>query len=227
VHHSYHHKITAEKIAKNRELFGLLDEVTEIVTDTHQAQKVFDGIKSKFEKCHFERLYHTFLCDSRDFEKPLYDFIVLGFKDQRHLHNIQHPSILYLENLWREYFRHLHKMYGFTRFEELKDGTLYAKIGGKFNLLPFLGRHFTKRLDGCRFIIHDLDRSLAYFKDENGGEIHQVADYDTPVFSENEAKFQKLWKTFFESVTIKERQNLKLQQNWVPLHYRKYMNEFT
>jgi probable DNA metabolism protein len=113
-------------------------------------------------------------------------------------------------------------MYGFVRFEELEDGVLYAKIEGKFNILPFLGKHFTKRLSGCNFIIHDTKRELAYLN----GKIHQVADFKIPTLSKDEAKFQKLWKIFFNKVAISERKNLKLQQNFVPLLYRKYMTEF-
>ncbi len=147
---------------------------------------------------------------------------MIGFKEPKKLHDINHPSIHYLEKLEHEYFRHLHKMYGFVRFEELEDGSLYAKIEGKFNILPYLGKHFKKRLSGVNFIIHDVSRELAYVD----GVIHKVADFETPILSDNEAKFQKLWKLFFEQVAIKERKNLKLQQNWVPLLYRKYMTEF-
>jgi probable DNA metabolism protein len=66
-------------------------------------------------------------------------------------------------------------------------------------------------------------KELAYID----GIIHKVADFDLPLLSDNEEKFQKLWKLFFENVTIKKRKNLKLQQNFVPLLYRKYMTEFS
>ncbi len=222
VYQSFYEKKPASKIIKDLKEVLLLDEVIEITTDNTHAQKVHEGLKKKFQKCHYNKIFHTFLCDSRDFEKALYDFIVIGFKDQKKLGDINHPSIYYLEKLEREYFRHLDKMYGFVRFVELEDGSLYAKIEGKFNILPYLGKHFVKRLDGCDFIIHDTGRELAYVD----GVIHQVADFEIPILSENEAKFQKLWKLFFEQVAIKERKNLKLQQNWVPLLYRKYMTEF-
>ena len=222
VYHSYYQKKPALKIIKDKKQVGLLDEIIEIITDLTHAQKVHLALQKKFDTKNYNKIFHTFLCDSRDFEKALYDFIVIGFKNQKKLHDINHPSIYYLEKLEHEYFRHVHKMYGFVRFEELEDGVLYAKIEGKFNILPFLGKHFVKRLDGCDFIIHDTKRELAYVK----GAIHKIADFEIPTLSKDEAKFQKLWKLFFEKVTIKERKNLKLQQSWVPLLYRKYMTEF-
>jgi len=222
IYHSFYQKKPAFKIIKDRKDVSLLDEVIEIVTDELQAKKVYESLKEKFEPKHYNKIFHAFLCDSKDFEKPLYDFIVLGFRDQKKLYDINHPSIYYLEKLEREYFRYLDKMYGFIRFVELEDGMLYTKVEGKFNILPFLGKHFKKRLDGLEFIIHDTFRELAYVD----GVIHKVADFEIPKLSDDEQKFQKLWKLFYEKVTIQERKNLKLQQNLVPLLYRKYMTEF-
>lgn len=227
VYYSYYERRPALKIIKDLKDASLLDEVIEIVTDNIHAQKVHNGLKNKFEKCQYNKIFYTFLCDSREFEKALYDFIVIGFKDQKKLYDINHPSIYYLEKLEREYFRYLDKMYGFIRFEELDDSSLYAKIEGKFNILPLLGKHFIKRLDGFDFIIHDTARELAYVKTKDGASILKVEDFETPLFSKNEVKFQKLWKLFFKQVSVKERKNLNLQQNLVPLLYRKYMTEFS
>jgi probable DNA metabolism protein len=227
VYQSYYAKKSASKIIKSLKDISLLDEVIEVVTDNTHAQKVNLALQNKFEKHHYNKIFHTFLCDSRDFEKALYDFIVIGFKDQKKLQDINHPSIYYLDKLEREYFKYLDKMYGFLRFEELEDGSLYSKLEGKFNILPLLGEHFIKRLDGCDFIIHDIKRELAFVNTKGVHRIHKVADFETPILSENEEKFQKLWKLFFKQVSIKERKNLKLQQNWVPLLYRKYMSEFS
>jgi hypothetical protein len=38
--------------------------------------------------------------------------------------------------------------------------------------------------------------------------------------------YKKLWKSFFNSIAIKERENLKLQRQHCPLRRRKYMTEF-
>jgi probable DNA metabolism protein len=117
-------------------------------------------------------------------------------------------------------------MYGFVRFEELEDKTLYAKIETKFNVLPFLGRHFYKRLSTSDFIIHDIKRNLAFVKSNKDAQIRSVASFEAPTLSQEEEHFKRLWKVFFQSVAIKERENKKLQQNFVPLLYRTYMSEF-
>ncbi len=226
IYYSYYKKITPTKIVKNYNDYTLFDKVVKINTNFFYAKKVHDALKKRFKTKHYKKIFHIFACDSIKFEKELYEFIVLGFKDQKNLSNINHPSIFFLEKLESEYFRYLHKMYGFLRFEELHDSTLYAKLEAKFDILAPLGKHFLKRVDGHNFIIHDIKRSLAFINLDQKQSIHHVKDFSLPKLSQNEKKFQDLWKLFFKQAAIKERKNLKLQQNFVPLVYRKYMIEF-
>ena len=44
--------------------------------------------------------------------------------------------------------------------------------------------------------------------------------------SQNEAEYEKLWKGFFESISIKERENPHLQRTTLPVRYRREMPEF-
>lgn len=39
-------------------------------------------------------------------------------------------------------------------------------------------------------------------------------------------EYSDLWKVFFDSIAVKERENIKLQNNNLPVKYRKYMTEF-
>jgi probable DNA metabolism protein len=166
------------------------------------------------------------MCDSRAFELDLFTYIILGFKEQKQLANINHMSILNIQNLQKEYFSHTHKMYGFVRFVELEDGSLYARVETKFNILYHLAKHFSKRLNNQPFIIHDIKRELAFIHSEEFIGIREIIGFEEPVVSRDEEKFSKLWKHFFESVAIESRSNKKLQQQLVPLLYRTYMSEF-
>lgn len=49
---------------------------------------------------------------------------------------------------------------GFTRFEELDQGIMYACIRPKNNLLPFLMDHFADRFPEENFVVHDSGRHL-------------------------------------------------------------------
>ena len=222
----YYEKLKPIKIYKTLPNEIIFEEIKIIETSLINSIKVLDAIKTKFPKELLEKILNIFMCDSKDFEMALLEYIIIGFKEVKQLFNINLQNVFYVNNLEKELFRNVHKLTGFIRFEELEDGTLYAKVESKFNIVYFLGKHFLKRFNNQNFIIHDLNRKLAFVKIQNDFSVQEVAFFDEPNYSSNEQKFQKLWKSFFSAVTIKERINPKLQQQLVPLLYRTYMNEF-
>jgi len=226
IYEVYYEALKPTCIVKTEPKTFLFESLHVVFTDTQKAQKVLLGLQKKFTQEQYKRIFHTFLCDSVPFEMELLAFIILGFKEPKALDNITIPTVFNILMMERELFRLSHKMYGFTRFQELEDGVLYAKIETKFNVLPFLGEHFEKRLGNNSFIIHDIKRSLACIKDETALHIKEVATFETPALSNDEAHVLSLWKTFFTHVAIENRRNEKLQKSLVPLLYRAYMSEF-
>lgn len=226
VYEVYYEKLKPIKIYKTLPNEIIFEEILEIETSKDNAIKVLTAIKTKFPKELIQRILNTFMCDSKEFELYLLEYIIIGFKEAKQLYNINNSCVFYLNSLEKELFRNVHKLTGFIRFEELEDGTLYAKVESKFNVVYFLGKHFLKRFNNQNFIIHDLNRKLAFVKMQNNFSVQEVAFFDEPNYSSNEQKFQKLWKSFFSGVTIKERINPKLQRQLVPLLYRTYMSEF-
>ncbi|MBD3830899.1 MAG: TIGR03915 family putative DNA repair protein, partial [Arcobacter sp.] len=222
VYEVYYKKLKPIKINKTLPCEMIFEEILEIDTSKDNAIKVLNAIKIKFPKDCFEKILNIFMCDSKEFEMALLEYIIIGFKETKQLYNINNSCVFYLNSLEKELFRNVHKLTGFVRFEELEDGTLYAKIESKFNVVYFLGKHFLKRFNNQNFIIHDLNRKLAFVKIQNDFSVQEVAFFDEPNYSSNEQKFQKLWKSFFSAVTIKERINPKLQTQIVPLLYRTY-----
>ena len=226
VYEVYYKKLKPEKILKNYPKTLVLEELFEIETNEEKALKVLKAIKERFPKKAFDLVTNIFACDSKEFELQLLKYIILGFKDKNELFNITNEEVMFLDELQKELGRHIHKMYGFTRFKELDDGTLYAKIETKFNVVYFLGKHFFKRLNNQKYIIHDINRKIAFIKNDSYLGIQNIASYEEPTLSPDEEKFDKLWKIFFDSVTIETRENKRCQRNFVPLLYRTYMNEF-
>ena len=226
VYEVYYKKLKPTKIYKTLPNEIIFEEILEIQTSEENSTKVLKAIKTKFPKPIVEKILNIFMCDSRAFEVALLEFIIIGFKDTKQLFNINNSSVFYLSNLEKELFKNVHKMYAFVRFEELDDDTLYAKLECKFNVVYFLAKHFLKRFNNQNFIIHDINRKIAFIKTKDDYSIQEVAFFDEPNYSINEEKFQKLWKRFFKGVTIEERINPKLQQQLIPLIYRTYMSEF-
>ncbi len=226
VYEVYYQKLTPLKVLREIPNRLILDDILVMEYQEEKSLKVLEALQKKFTKNHFETIFHIFMCDSVEFELDLLHFIILGFKNQKELENINYPFILNIQNLQRELFRYSHKMTGFIRFIELDDGTLYGKIETKFNVVYHLGTHFLERFNNQNYIIHDLNRKLAFIKNETFCGVQEVVTFDEPTISQNEEKFSNLWKTFFASVAIESRTNKKLQRQMVPLLYRTFMTEF-
>ena len=226
VYKVYYEKLKPKKILneKPNELF--FDDCIFIEYEEEASLKVLKALKERFSKNHFKTILNIFMCDSKDFELDLLNYIILGFKNANELQNINNSAIFNIQNLEKELFRHIHKMEGFLRFEELEDGTLYAKIETKFNVAYFLGKHFFKRLNNQNYIIHDLNRKIAFLKNDDFIGIQNVSSFEAPTLSKNEDKFKKLWCQFFNLISIESRKNDRCQKNMVPLLYRTYMSEF-
>ncbi|MDD2697195.1 MAG: TIGR03915 family putative DNA repair protein [Arcobacteraceae bacterium] len=227
VYDVYYRKITTSKILREVPNTLILDDILVVEYQEEKSLKVLEALNKKFTKNNFETIFNIFMCDSVEFELDLLHFIILGFRSQKELENINHPFIFNIQNLQKELFRYNHKMTGFIRFIELDDGMLYGKIETKFNIVYHLGIHFLERFNNQNYIIHDISRKLAFIKNESLIGVQEVATFDEPTMSVNEEKFSNLWKTFFASVSIESRTNKKLQRQMVPLLYRTFMTEFS
>lgn len=121
-----------------------------------------------------------------------------------------------------------HKYLGFVRFEERNNGILVARINPLANVVPLIADHFQDRLHNENWIILDTVRNISaiHSKGQNyvlSKEITENMLLEMSTLSDKEQEYQKLWKQFFHTIAIKERENTKLQQNMMPLRYRKYM----
>jgi probable DNA metabolism protein len=226
LHRSYTEKMIPEILTCKSDALTLLSEPFTIETDLALAKKVFNKIAERFPKKIVERIYHVFLCDDVQRERELLLYVRMGFKDISLLYDLSHPIVFAVEGYQKRVFSTIHKMHAFTRFEMLEDGLLYAKIAPPRNVLPLLGKHFVKRLGNERFIIHDVNRGWIAVWDKKELHMHSVLNASEPILHQEEKKFQTLWKTFFDTVCIESRKNLKQQRNYVPLLYRGLMTEF-
>lgn len=117
----------------------------------------------------------------------------------------------------------------FVRFEELENGILYSRVGPKVNALAFMMPHFADRLPIENFVIFDDRRNL--FGIHPAGKAWYLfhgeeIDQPQPVWSGEEGRYQELFRHFVKTIAIKERYNLKLQRNMLPLRFQEYMTEF-
>ena len=125
--------------------------------------------------------------------------------------------------------RHLngevHLLKGFVRFSDL-GGVLGGEIEPKNRVLPVLGGHFAARFHNERFFLYDRTHKEALFHVPGQSVIQPLADFQMAPPDEAEARYRLLWKRFYDTIAIKERENPRLRMSNMPKRYWGTMTEF-
>ena len=119
----------------------------------------------------------------------------------------------------------VHLLKGFVRFSDL-GGVLGGEIEPKNRVLPVLGGHFTARFHNERFFLYDRTHKEALFHVPGQSVIRPLADFQMAPPDETEAHYRLLWKCFYDTIAIKERENPRLRMSNMPKRYWNTMTEF-
>lgn len=204
----------------------LFDEVMVIETDTEKAKKVYNSILEKLSEEVYWTVFYTFLSNDPNKDCYLLKYLVTAFKMGQsicmlHSHEVTYP----VKRLSKKVMGENHRFLGILRFSDLGK-CLYAKIEPENDILMILSDHFVDRFKNERFIIHDIKRGKAIISNLGEWVMTDFELKERVEFGERELFFQELWKKYFESIGIQSRINPKLQQQFVPLKYRKHVVEF-
>ena len=91
VYDVYYKKLTPTKIYKTLPNEIIFEEIKDIQTSKENSIKVLNAIKSKFPKDIVQKILNIFMCDTREFELNLLEYIIIGFKEAKQLFNINIP----------------------------------------------------------------------------------------------------------------------------------------
>ena len=202
--------------------FSFETRYVEVATDKNRSKKVYDAILKKIGTFGIRRLYYVFL--SRDPQKDLliYKYMMLGFKNGEITNSaLADDTVAATFKIAENVSRETEKFRQFTRFNVMSWGVQYAKIAPSNNILPVLMPFFIKRLRIIPFVLHDVTHNLCGVYDTKEWHLSSSDGLKAPEKSTREEDIEKLWKTFFDSIAIKERMNTKLQKQNMPSRYFK------
>ena len=131
------------------------------------------------------------------------------------------------DKYYKKVAQEAHMFTGFVRFKEIAPLSFYAQIEPVYNILPIILNHFTLRFSDQNFIIHDLKREKAIMYNKESSIITDLSKDEGYLLSNlnNDENFESLWKTFYKSVNIKERENSKLRNQHMPKRYWNHLTE--
>ena len=125
--------------------------------------------------------------------------------------------------------RHLngeaHLLRGFVRFSDL-SGVLGSEIEPKNRVLPILRSHFCSRYYNETFFIYDRTHREVLLYAAGKAVITPLEHFEMAPPDTEEAGYRLLWKRFYDTVAIKERENPRCRMTHMPKRYWNTMTEF-
>lgn len=219
----------------NLELFA---RYRTVITDSEKARKVADTIRRKMGEEAYEHIYQAALASDGEKADCIYRVLAVGLSKYTDTHTAHHLMdklqdyyVCQVFNLSRKVSREAGRYIEFVRFRELENGVLFSEIEAECQVLPLIGDHFSDRFPNEHFMIYDhhsgdclihaAGKSWFIWK---SADLNPLTDLQ---YSGSEQEMQRLWCAFCDSISIRERENSRLQMQFWPLKFRKWMTEGT
>jgi probable DNA metabolism protein len=204
-------------------------------TDSVKAGRVFDGLKKKISRPALCMLHVCFLSELPDIELVLLRYIQKVFSSNTSIElNFADDDVLALSKIYRKVKREEERMRQFVRFRKTADGMYFAVMEPLYNVMPLCIDFFQNRYADQPWIIYDIRRNFGFYYDLKKTETVSFSHLDVSLLrgqlsaeqsDRSEADFQALWKDYLRAVTISERKNLRLQRQFMPKRFWKYLVE--
>ena len=229
----YYEKLMPSRIEFERVFQSAIGEDAVVVTtEPNKARQVLEAVRQKISEEALEAAYGAYLCEDNNTLQgkwvSIFRYIILGFKVGNAVYRYENEDcVRHVRSMASKTFRESHLLKGFVRFKETKNGFLFSEISPTNNVLTLLAEHFSDRLKLEHWVIFDKSRHIAAVYNADTFEIREVGEVLPVEMTELEAYYEKLFVTFFNTITIENRVNPKLQTQLLPKKFRKNMPEFT
>lgn len=209
-------------------------ETTELETSPEKAERVVNKLLSICGRRGFSAIVQIFLSEEENAETYTFHLVKSVMKyGSKAFSRFQDEKITRAMEFRKRVSKECDKILGILRFTELSNGVFYAPFEPDHNILPLITGHFYERLSGCCWMIHDIRRGNAIYHSDGNMENVEFVDEMTSHLnmanllgkSENEDDFAKMWRGYFKTIAIETRINPKLQRQFMPQRYWKYMTE--
>ncbi|MGL4774251.1 MAG: TIGR03915 family putative DNA repair protein [Clostridium sp.] len=227
IYHSFYSKEKELKITTlENHTPSFLDEEIIVETNENLSSKVEKSIIEKISKSTLSNIYFLFLSSYENKEILLYNYLKFGFKVGKDVNDMLHLDVVRdVKLIVRRVTLESHRFKGFVRFSYINNEFLYSSISPDHNILELISPHFQKRFSNEYWIIHDKKRGLASIYNKEFWEITKMSDEDYEKLKGYEDEYNFLWKEYFKSVNIEERNNPKLQTRMMPKRYWEDLTE--
>lgn len=209
---------------------NMLDHTSFIATEELKSKRIWNGI---YEKVSYQVLYdsyNAFLSCQKGKEINILKYILNSFLIGPNIVNmLSIDYVLSVAKLRKNVLGEAHRLKGLVRLSEVGNNIWYSSIHPDNNVIENVGKFLMSRFPTQNFILHDKNRNLAFLYNSQKQKTYEIIEVSNnlviPDFSEEEQQFRNLWKTFFDTISIKERKNSRLQMQYMPKKYWKDLIE--
>ena len=213
------------------------DEFFTVTTDEEKAGRVWRGLQKKLSASALSAITWCWLSELPEVGMLLFRYIRKAIDAPRSIEtNFGDPDVLELSKIWKRVDWERLRMFQFVRFQKAADGTFFAAFEPQHNALPLTIEHFKDRFADQKWLIYDMKRRYGFYYDlktveevtfdDDSNASHLITGLlDESLMDKDEKLFQQLWKTYFKSITIKERLNPRKHKQDMPVRYWKYLTE--
>ncbi|MCL1937913.1 MAG: TIGR03915 family putative DNA repair protein [Candidatus Azobacteroides sp.] len=231
----YNRKVFPDRIQGGHLPVPLFTETYTVVSDPEKADRVIEGLKKKISR---QALHHLFICylsEIENIEASLFRYIRKTLESPSGIEvNFADEDVLFLSKIYKKVQNEAERVKQFVRFQKTADGIYLAIMDPLYNVLPLCSDFFQDRYADQSWLVYDSRRNYGLFYDLRKTE---VVHFDQPIrplqtgkmedehLDESEIAFQRLWNDYLKAITIRERKNLRLQRQFMPKRFWKYLTE--
>lgn len=205
----------------------LLSQPVYIAAQPDKAQRIMRSVQQNLSAYTMKNLYLLYLSELPECDLLGLTYLRLCFSKGDGINRAkQHPVIRQVDAIHRKVMHEYDHMKGFLRFQKINDQIFFARFAPDHNQLPLLMHHLTERFSDQKMVVHDEKRNCAMlynlqervivpFTREEAAQLLEDCQDDTI----------DLFRLYFQTINIPERENLRQQASYMPHRYRKYMPE--
>ena len=205
----------------------LLSQPRSIATEVDKAARIYRSVCQKLSADTMRNLYLLYLSELPHCDLLGLRYLRLCFANGTQINRAkQHPIIRQVEDYRHKVMTEYDHMKGFLRFQQIDQQVYFGHFAPDHNQLPLLLPHLEKRFSVQKLIVYDEKRSCALLYDLQRSVIVPFSQADAAqLLQDKQDDTIDLFRQYFQSITIAERANPRLQAQYMPHRYRKYMPE--
>lgn len=203
-------------------------EYIHVTTDTQKSERVLNKVFASSGERPAIDLYRAFLSNAPNKELHIFNYIRACMKFKKAVNSrLTVECVASVTAASQAVASEAHLYTGFVRFSELENGIYYSRIEPKNNVLPLIAPHFCERYSNMPFIIHDTLREQCLVYNGKSCTVHNGVGLPKLCLSRAETEYRKMWKSFYDTIEIKERHNEQCRMTHMPKRYWKFLTELT